>query len=221
LTPPSPEPTFKATHARAWTRDRWALQEEAMPQRATDVRVSGKNLDIGQSLRGQAEERVHDAVAKYFDGGFSSRVTVEREGSGFRADCTVHLDTGAIMRVSGAAQDAYSSVSQAVERIGKQMRRDKRKRTAYANGHHPAEAAPAAAPEAQTIETADVSGGAKPIVAERVDRLDRISLDEAIERMETRRLSSYVFANRGTDRINILHERADGSIGWIDVSPPA
>jgi ribosomal subunit interface protein len=189
-----------------------------MVQRAADVRVSGKNMDIGQSLRGQAEERVHDAVSKYFDGGFSSRVTVEREGSGFRADCTVHLDTGAIMRVSGSAQDAYSSVSQVVERIGKQMRRDKRKRTAYANGHSdsiaPAESA-APMPEAEIEE----SGDARPIIAERVDRLDRKTLDEAIQRMETARLSSYVFVNRGTDRINILHERADGSVGWIDVSP--
>jgi ribosomal subunit interface protein len=191
-----------------------------MPQRASDVRVSGKNMDIGQSLRGQAEERVHNAVAKYFDGGFSSRVTVEREGPGFRADCTVHLDTGAVMRVSGNAQDAYSSVSQVVERIGKQMRRDKRKRTAYANGHLPpasGESAPTAAIE--TVDAPEFAGAGRPIVAEKVDRLDRNSLDEAIQRMETGRLSSYVFVNRGTDRINILHERADGSVGWIDVSP--
>ncbi len=189
-----------------------------MVQRAADVRVSGKNMDIGRSLRGQAEERVHDAVAKYFDGGFSSRVTVEREGSGFRADCTVHLDTGAIMRVSGSAQDAYSSVSQVVERIGKQMRRDKRKRTAYANGHADTlleGESVALAPEPEPEE----SGDARPIIAERVDRLDRKTLDEAIQRMETAKLSSYVFVNRGTDRINILHERADGTVGWIDVSP--
>jgi ribosomal subunit interface protein len=191
-----------------------------MPQRATDVRVSGKNMDIGQALRGQAEERVHTAVAKYFDGGFSSRVTVEREGTGFRADCTVHLDTGAVMRVSGAAHDAYSSVSQVVERIGKQMRRDKRKRTAYANGHQDvADSGVAAVGLLAAIEAPEPAGDARPIIAERVDRLDRISLDEAIERMESRKLSSYVFVNRGTDRINVLHERADGSIGWVDVSP--
>jgi ribosomal subunit interface protein len=190
-----------------------------MSDRATDVRVSGKNLDIGAALRGQAEERVHNAVAKYFDGGFSSRVTVEREGTGFRADCTVHLDTGAVMRVSGNAHDAYSSVSQVVERIGKQMRRDKRKRTSYANGHHSPDDAPSLEMAAQPIETADHSGDARPIVAERVDRLDRISLDEAIRRMESGKLSSYVFVNGGTERINILHERADGSVGWIDVSP--
>jgi ribosomal subunit interface protein len=190
-----------------------------MSDRATDVRVSGKNLDIGAALRGQAEERVHNAVAKYFDGGFSSRVTVEREGTGFRADCTVHLDTGAVMRVSGNAHDAYSSVSQVVERIGKQMRRDKRKRTSYANGHHAPDSAPEPEIAAQTIEPADFLGDSRPIVAERVDRLDRISLDGAIQRMESGKLSSYVFINGGTDRINILHERADGSVGWIDVSP--
>jgi ribosomal subunit interface protein len=195
-----------------------------MLQRATDVRVSGKNLDIGQALRGQAEERVHNAVVKYFDGGFSSRVTVEREGSGFRADCTVHLDTGAVMRVSGSAQDAYSSVSQIVERIGKQMRRDKRKRTAYSNGHHGPDgggedgSASIALPDALSDDIAEPEGDARPIIAERVDRLDRISLEDAIQRMESRKLSSYVFMNGGTGRINILHERADGSVGWIDVS---
>jgi ribosomal subunit interface protein len=196
-----------------------------MLQRASDVRVSGKNLDIGASLRGQAEERVHDAVVKYFDGGFRSRVTVEKEGTGFRADCTVHLDTGAVMHVSGMAHDAYSSVSQIVERIGKQMRRDKRKRTAHSNGHHPDDGSNEAVENEifasemaiEPVEKNDIGETAKPIVAERVDRLERITLQDAIERMEMGKVSSYVFRNRGTDRVNILHERSDGSIGWIDV----
>jgi ribosomal subunit interface protein len=196
-----------------------------MLQRASDVRVSGKNLDIGASLRGQAEERVHDAVVKYFDGGFRSRVTVEKEGTGFRADCTVHLDTGAVMHVSGMAHDAYSSVSQIVERIGKQMRRDKRKRTAHSNGSHFDSESNEAVENGvfasempiEPVENNDIGESAKPIVAERVDRLERITLQDAIDRMETGKLSSYVFRNGGTDRVNILHERADGSIGWIDV----
>lgn len=191
-----------------------------MLQRVSGVRVSGKNLDIGQALRGQAEERVHDAVAKYFDGGFRSQVTVEKEGTGFRADCTVHLDTGALMRVSGSAHDAYSSVSQIVERIGKQMRRDKRKRTAHANGHesHIQFEQGSGFDTTPDSDTPEMLGDARPIVAEKIDRLDRISLEEAINKMETGKLSSYVFRNGGTERVNILHERADGSIGWIDVS---
>jgi ribosomal subunit interface protein len=199
-----------------------------MPQSVSGVRVSGKNLDIGQSLRGQAEERIHDAVAKYFDGGFRSKVTVEKEGTGFRAECTVHLDTGATMHVSGAAHDAYSSVSQVVERIGKQMRRDKRKRTAHANGAQAdaelraldrgGDNAAAEQIDFESPENGRMDSFARPIVAERVDRLDRISLESAIVHLENAKLTSYAFRNKGTDRINILHERTDGSIGWIDVA---
>ncbi len=203
-----------------------------MDRSASGVRVTGKNLDIGDSLRGQAEERVHDAVSKYFDGGFRSRVTVEKEGTGFRADCTVYLDTGAVMRVSGAAHDAYTSVSQVVERIGKQMRRDKRRRQAYANGAIEPDAADLVDDEPQDRSDSrfspaemdvdsngsnDVGAAARPIVAEKVDRLDRISLQSAIDRMESGKLASFVFRNAGTERINILHERADGSVGWIDI----
>ncbi len=203
-----------------------------MDRPSSGVRVTGKNLDIGDSLRGQAEERVHDAVSKYFDGGFRSRVTVEKEGTGFRADCTVYLDTGAVMRVSGSAHDAYSSVSQVVERIGKQMRRDKRRRQAYANGavepdvvdlnddEPMADSTARFSPAEMDVEpdgSNDVGAAPRPIVAEKVDRLDRISLQDAIERMESGRLASFVFRNGGTERINILHERSDGSIGWIDI----
>jgi ribosomal subunit interface protein len=193
-----------------------------MLQRASGVRVSGKNLDIGSSLRGQAEERIHDAVAKYFDGGFRSRVTVEKEGTGFRADCTVHLDTGAVMRVSGSAHDAYSSVSQVVERIGKQMRRDKRKRQSYANGatlEGESTAFPSSTAQSpvEPFENDDMAATQRAIVAEKVDRLDTVTLQVAIDHMEVAGLSSYAFRNKGTNRVNILHERADGSIGWIDV----
>ncbi len=136
------------------------------------------------------------------------------------------------MRVSGAAHDAYTSVSQVVERIGKQMRRDKRRRQAYANGaiepdvadlvdDEPRDNAPARfRPGDADIDAANMNdGGAapRPIVAEKVDRLERISLQDAIDRMEAAKLSSFVFRNGGTERVNILHERSDGSIGWIDI----
>ncbi len=47
-------------------------------------RVSGKNLDVGEALRERIVARVSEVMSKYFDGGYSGHVTVEREGSGFR-----------------------------------------------------------------------------------------------------------------------------------------
>ena len=48
------------------------------------LRISGKNLDVGDAFRSQVETRLNEALKKYFDGGFTGRVTLEREGSGFR-----------------------------------------------------------------------------------------------------------------------------------------
>jgi ribosomal subunit interface protein len=223
LTPEERTPTLTFAHAAQLVGSDGASEEKTMLQRVSGVQVSGKNLDIGASLRGQAEERVHDAVAKYYDGGFRSRVTVEKEGTGFRADCTVHLDTGAVMHVSGNDHDAYSSVSQIVEKIGKQMRRDKRKRKAHANGvsndsilDSVSLITEQSGPDLDDNDTSEMLS--RPIVAEKVDFLDKMSLDEAISHLENNSLSSYAFRNKGTERINILHERADGAIGWIDVS---
>ncbi|MGL5137786.1 MAG: ribosome hibernation promotion factor [Beijerinckiaceae bacterium] len=197
---------------------RKAREAFEMRNRDQDVRVSGKNLDIGQALRGQAADRVREAVAKYFGGGFSSRVTVEREGTGFKADCTVHLDTGAVMKVSGEGYDAHGSVSQVVERIGKQLRRDKRKRTAYADGAELMDGAPPYLAEESVAAEPEIVGDARPIVAEKVESLGTMSVEDAIQWMETQHLSSYVFRNVGTGRVNILQDRRDGAIGWIDLA---
>ena len=67
------------------------------------LRISGKNLDVGDAFRGHVETRLSEAVRKYFDGGFTGHVTLEREGSGFRTECTIHLDTGIVLQAEGRA----------------------------------------------------------------------------------------------------------------------
>ena len=61
--------------------------------------------------------RLGSRIKKYFDGGFSGHVTVEREGTGFRTDCTLHLASGVTLQAEGDAHDAYQSSDQAAERI--------------------------------------------------------------------------------------------------------
>src|SRR3974390_1884389 len=90
-------------------------------------RVSGKNLDIGEALRGRVSARVADAMAKYFDGGFSGHVTVAKDGFGFRTECAIHLDSGITLHTDGMAADAYSSADQAALRIEKRLRRYKQR----------------------------------------------------------------------------------------------
>ena len=90
-------------------------------------RISGKNLDIGAALRQRVNDRLVEALAKYFDRGYSGHVTVEKDGFGFRTECAIHLDSGAIFEAQGMAADAYASADQAAIRMEKQLRRYKRR----------------------------------------------------------------------------------------------
>jgi ribosomal subunit interface protein len=189
-----------------------------MPLGGSSLRVSGKNIDIGEALRGQAQERVAGAVGKYFSGGYSGHVMVEREGAGFRTDCVLHLDGGPVMRVSGTASNAYASLDQAIERILKQLRRDKRRRD-----DHAGDAVEPAAPSVERDDpeepesAADAAG--RPIIAERIGLLPRIAIETAIAKMEAEDRDNLVFRNAGTDRVNVIHKRPDGAIGWLDLDP--
>jgi len=97
------------------------------------LRISGKNMDIGDALRTHVEARVEVVVEKYFDGGFTGHVTMVREGSGFKTDCAIHLDTGIVLQAEGLAADAHQSFDLAADRVEKRLRRYKRRR----KQHHP------------------------------------------------------------------------------------
>jgi ribosomal subunit interface protein len=90
-------------------------------------RVSGKNLDIGGALRERISTRIVESLSKYFDGGYSGHVTVEKDGFGFRTECAIHLDSGITLHTEANAADAYASADQAALRIEKRLRRYKRR----------------------------------------------------------------------------------------------
>jgi ribosomal subunit interface protein len=92
------------------------------------LRVSGRNISIGAALQQRIIDRVAEATAKYFRGGYSGHATVGKDGFGFRTECVLHLDSGALLEAEGMAADAYDSAEQAAIRIEKRLRRYKRKR---------------------------------------------------------------------------------------------
>jgi putative sigma-54 modulation protein len=189
-------------------------------------RVSGKNIDIGESLRGRINQRIADATAKYFDGGYSGHVTVGRDGFGFRTECLVHLDSGITLEAEAVAADAYASADQAAVRIEKRLRRYKRRlkdrQAARAGDHNNAStiAAPSyviAAPEPDSEE--EITEFNPVIIAETTTTLKRLSVSEAVMHLDLTGVPVLVFRHAGHGRVNIVYRRADGHIGWID--PPA
>jgi len=91
------------------------------------VRVSGKQVEIGEALPHKVRKQVEAVIGKHFDGGAESHVVFSPEGSGFRVDCTAHLDSGTVLKSEGAAQDAHHAFDEAIDRLEKQIRRYKRR----------------------------------------------------------------------------------------------
>jgi putative sigma-54 modulation protein len=190
-------------------------------------RVSGKNLDVGEALRGRVNARIAEATAKYFDGGYSGHVTIEKEGFGFRTECVIHLDSGIVLEAQATAADAYLSADLAAERIEKRLRRYKRRlkdhQAARKDGHASAEPAinaqsyVIATPEHETDE--EVSEFNPVIIAESTTALKRLSVSEAVMELDLTGVAVVVFRHAGHGRVNLVYRRPDGHIGWVD--PPA
>src|SRR5438045_9795925 len=92
-----------------------------------NVRVSGKQLEIGEALPEQVRQRLRSSIGRLFDGGAESHVVFSREGPGYRADCTAHLDSGIVLKAQGDAIDAHRAFEVALNHLEKQIRRYKRK----------------------------------------------------------------------------------------------
>ena len=91
------------------------------------LRVSGKNLDIGESLRRHVLDKVEAIIARYFDGRVSGHVVISPEGSGYRADCSLHLSSGMNFQAEGKAQEPYASFEKALDKIERRLRRYKKR----------------------------------------------------------------------------------------------
>jgi len=188
--------------------------------------VSGKNIDLG-SLRGHAENRIGSAIAKYFNGGFSGQVIVERDGRAFKAECTVRLDSGIVLHTEGKSQEALASFDLAAERIEKRLRRYKRRLRDYPHGRANGEAdiASDAATMAYVIaapneDEEEPHGDSPAIIAEEPTDLPTLTAAAAVMQLDLSGVPVLMFRNAGHGGLNAVYRRKDGNFGWLDPTLP-
>ena len=190
-------------------------------------RVSGKNIDVGGALRDRVSDRIADAMGKYFDGGYSGHLTLERDGFGFRAECAIHLDSKITLQAEGMAADPYASADQAAVRIEKRLRRyhrrlkDHRPERDAARGAVDAATYIIAAPDEET--EVEIDGFAPVVIAEATTALKTLSVSDAVTELDMTGAPVIVFRHAAHGGINVVYRRADGHFGWVDprgASPP-
>jgi ribosomal subunit interface protein len=183
-----------------------------------NLRISGKHMDIGEAFRSRIEGRIGEAVDKYFDGGFSGHVTVEKSGSRFAADCMIRLDSGISLQATGEAQEPQSAFDVAAEKVEKRLRRYKRRLKSHHGNGTGSEPTDISYRVVAAIDDEDeVPEDFVPaVVAESTISLKSMTVAAAVVELDTKDSPVYVFRNAGNDHVNIVYRRADGHIGWID-----
>ncbi len=187
--------------------------------------VHGKQISVGDALRGHIEDSLPALVTKYFDNPTDAHVMLTREGKGFKADISVHVGKGIIVQSHASSEDAYAAFDTAAVHVAKRLRRYKRR----LRDHHRGRDEKVTSVEVQQfvldpqLETAEEQPATDEplIVAEMATKIERLTVSEAVMRMDLSGQPALLFHNIANDAINLVYMRSDGNIGWIDTNSNA
>jgi ribosomal subunit interface protein len=205
------------------------------------ISVSGKQVDLSDSLRTRVASSLDGIAGKYFDHALEAHVTFGRARSFFTCDINLHASRGLMLRGEGEAGDANAAFDDAAEHIATRLRRYRRR----LNDHHREAAAkerPQAArsyvlraepedalPEAPQPAGVPANGHGNgveqaafaTIIAETRMEITRMTVGEAVMRMDLADQAVLMFRNSASNELNVIYRRGDGNIGWIDPTAAA
>jgi len=185
--------------------------------------ISGKQIDIGEALQRHVGEALEGTVGKYFDHALDGSVQFSREAHLLRCDIQVHARRGIFMQSEATGDDAYGAFDRALERVGKRLRRYKRR----LRDHNAAQATEIESIAVQqyvlrgepddAVETHEEPDRLDPVVvAEMQTRLQTLTVGEAVMRLDLTGEAAMMFRNSAHGGLNMVYRRADGNIGWVD-----
>ncbi len=190
--------------------------------------VSGKHLDVGDSLRNHVSAALEAAVERHFGQAIEAKIVFAKVRHLFRSDISVHPARGMLVQSHGEAGDPYAAFDAAMHRLETRLHRYKgrlveRRRAAERDVGIPADARAyildADQMAADDGGAEDKTRGAPAIVAETAHSVATLTLQEAVLRMDLADDTILLFRNRAHGGYGVVHRRADGSIGWIDAGP--
>ncbi len=189
------------------------------------IKVSGKQVDMSDALRVRVSDHLDLIAGKYFDHALEASVTFSRARSFFTCDINVHAGRGLMLRGEGEAADANSAFDDAAEHIAKRLRRYRRRVNEHARDAASRERPQTAREYVLRQEDGEIpghaNGSAEPstyatVVAESPAEIMRLSVSDAVMRMDLADQPVMMFRNSTNGELNVVYRRSDGNIGWID-----
>ena len=182
--------------------------------------ISGKQIDIGESLQTHVKAELGAILEKYAGRPTEANVVFSKSGHEFVCETVVHLSTGLTTQARGHATEIYAAFDSSGEKMDKQLRRYKRR----LKDHHKARSQPVELSDAGSYilastedeEQSSEAGDTPVIVAEMQSKIPSLSVGEAVMQMELAHAPVLVFRNEKHNGINVVYRRDDGNISWVD-----
>jgi ribosomal subunit interface protein len=186
-----------------------------------DVRVTGHQIDVGESLRDQAVGRMENIADKYFSRAVAANVTFSPgPQNDFICDIVAPVSQGIVLKAHHRAQASHIAFEAAADKIEKQLRRYA-KRLREHKGDGADELVENAgytifAPQPEPAPETEEESTHPAIVAEtRVD-IPEASVSDAVMLLDLRNTNALMFKNSASGELNMIYRREDGNIGWVE-----
>jgi ribosomal subunit interface protein len=179
------------------------------------IMISGKHLDIGESLKTHVEESLKKVVARDLGDVLESQVVLSKDTFKFACDISVHVSRNFVVRTHAEDDDPYRSYDLALEKMEnrtlkyKSRLRDNRRQSSTPEMFTPA--------QQYVINVEEDKGGDTPLViAEMKSEIPTLSVSEAVMHLDLSDSPVVMFKNPQNGNFNVIYRRTDGHVGWID-----
>src|SRR5437764_11717878 len=175
------------------------------------LQVKGKNLDVSDSIRSYAEEKLRKLERQLADPTqIELELSVERNPSisaNNVAEATIWTK-GPVLRARESSADMKASIDQLVDKLERQVNRYRSKRRRYGERPEPADAEPLAQEDTDGL----------PIVKTKQFAVKPMSPEEAVLQLELIGHDFFVYRNADSGEVNVVYRRRDGGYGLIETA---
>jgi putative sigma-54 modulation protein len=188
--------------------------------------VTFRKMDATDAIKKYAEDKVKK-IKRYFPDPIQTHVVLALERHMHRADISITLHNGLVLKGTESSDDMYSSIDLAAAKIEKQVRRYKDK----IRSHKP-QTGPMLAfrhdviEEDEPVDEAPSSQAAVETTPEALPKVIRsdsftahpMTIEEAVMQLNLMNNAFLVFTNSNNQAINVIYRRNDGNYGLIDTA---
>lgn len=196
-----------------------------------NINITGLHVELGEALQQYVRDRINERVQKYFEHPTRAEVKFDKHGNLFHAEILVNDGTGtgekSVSKAHADGTDVYKTFDSCLEKLAWQLNKYKHKLHDLHRRRLSAEKFNIAAmdrvinyeesdDDASSGAVVDANAAEPVVIAEMKTEIERLSVKDAVMRLELMHLNALAFINDGSGRINFIYTRPDGNISWID-----